>query len=274
MERLIMRTIFKKDYIIDTAGFVLDKDGNILPTFINTADEVFITIDNLRYYLEDLIEGYEINYKNVKYLKSKEVWSTYVVCSAFKINDNKSFKKLEDAANHVNKLYTKYNLDRIPNIIPTFVDTPQYDVDEGDYYTVFLSGSIKSKSLPQDVKDYTDYLIEHRELQDRLQFVVGDCMGYDVVFQKYLDSWDFEDVIVVHMGDKPRYNPCNFETYEVEVPMDTPYKSVREYQTFKDEFACDNCDELIIVCKDKSAGSLRNATHGKTMGLPVFLKEI
>jgi len=105
------RKIIEKEFILDDSGFIINKYGDILPTY-EYKDKVYSIINGKKIPLK------RFQYKNIKYLKSKDEWKTYVKSSSVEINDNKSFKTEEEAARYVNLLYTKYGLNRIKNIIP------------------------------------------------------------------------------------------------------------------------------------------------------------
>ena len=113
-----MRSIFLEHYILDTAGFVIDRKGNILDNYINKQGEVYVKVNDYRYYFKGLIDGYtEPVYKNIKLMKRSGLWKTFVVSSG-KFIDNSSFKDKDTAALWVNELYVTNNLDRVPNAVP------------------------------------------------------------------------------------------------------------------------------------------------------------
>jgi hypothetical protein len=105
------REVIEEEFILDDSGFIINKYGDILPTY-EDEEGVFSIINDKRIPLR------RFQYRGIKYLKSKDEWKTYVKSSSVEINDNKSFKTEEEAARYVNLLYVKYGLDRIKNVIP------------------------------------------------------------------------------------------------------------------------------------------------------------
>ena len=113
-----MRSVFLEDYILDTTGFIIDREGNILDNYINKEGEVYTKVNGYRYYYKGLIDGYtEPAYKNIKLMKKSGLWKTFVVSSG-KFIDNLSFEDKDIAALWVNELYVTNGLDRIPNAVP------------------------------------------------------------------------------------------------------------------------------------------------------------
>jgi hypothetical protein len=114
-----MRQLFLKDYILSSEGYIINRDGDILPNFIDEEGEVFFNVKNRHFYFADLLPDYQDPvFKNIKYLKQSKKWKTYVTTSAQKIEDNKSFDSEYEAAEYVNILYGKYGLDRVHNPVP------------------------------------------------------------------------------------------------------------------------------------------------------------
>jgi len=247
------RKQFLKRYILDSNGFILNEEGDMLQTY-ESKFGFFSIVEGKHYYFYTIIDGYERpNFRYIKQMKKTGEWKTYISSNAVKVEGNKLLKTEYEAALHANILIGKYGLDRIPNAVPKPNDTLQYTKHKA-FYNVFLNGSSKLTYLSDEIKESIDYLVSHPELKDSLRFLVGDNpRGADKLFQQYLYELapDCEQVVVCHMDEKPRNN-YDFQTYEVEVPENTPYTTPEEYQRFKDIFMNKMCHEAITVTKGNS----------------------
>ena len=116
--------------------------------------------------------------------------------------------------------------------------------------TVFISGSIKIKSLDDKVKSRLDKVIS-----SGVKVLIGDAGGVDKSVQQYLIKNNFPSVTVYCTGDSPRNNDGSWPVVNVEPPMKT--KS-RAYFTAKDLKMADDSDFGLMVWDCKSTGTLSN----------------
>jgi hypothetical protein len=238
-----MRQIFQEDYILDNSGFVIDREGNILTNYIYN-DAIFFEIDKKRYYYEDLIDNYQLVYKNIKYYKASKRWKTEVH-STIPIEGNAYFRTKEEAALHVNKLYERYGLDRIPNMVPVLVQHSQFYIPEdGDRYTVHIHNKTKARLIPYRIREYVDYLIEHRELKDNLRFVIAD-FEEDISIQKLLRGVNCVETIVCHRNKTPYHNPYGLDTYHAEELLEIPATYQNQQREVLAYYLKSNSDERI-----------------------------
>jgi len=269
------RKQFLKRYILDDNGFILNQDGDMLQTYFNKEGDIFSIVEGQYYFFKNLIKGYEKpNFRYIKFLKRVGLWKTYVKSNAVNIDGNKAFKEELKAALHANRLIGEHGLDRIPNAVPKPNDELQYKDIKTKFFNVFLAGSIKCSYLHDNVRADIDYYLEHPELKHRLRFLVGDNpKGADRHFQQYLYELGLGDqVIVCHMDEEPRnLESYDFSTYEVDVPVDEPYTSSVEFQSFKDRFMSNMCQEAIVVVKGNDANTLATVDSIKDMGKPLIV---
>jgi hypothetical protein len=116
--------------------------------------------------------------------------------------------------------------------------------------TVFISGSIRIKSLDDKVKSRLDNVI-----LSGVKVLIGDAGGVDKSVQQYLTKKNFESVTVYCTGDSPRNNEGNWPVVNVEPPLKA--KS-RAYFTAKDLKMADDSDFGFMVWDCKSTGTLSN----------------
>lgn len=116
--------------------------------------------------------------------------------------------------------------------------------------TVFISGSIKIKSLDDKVKSRLDSVIS-----SGVNVLIGDAGGVDKSVQQYLVKNNFSFVTVYCTGDSPRNNDGSWPVVNVDPPVKT--KS-RAYFTAKDLRMADDSDFGLMVWDCKSTGTLSN----------------
>jgi len=177
-----MRKEIVEGYILDSNGFIINRDGDILPNFIDEDEDIFCVIEGRHFCYTDLIEGYkQPNFKHIKQLKKSKKWKTYVTTNTQKIKDNKEFDTEYEAAMHVNSLYGKYGLDRIYNAVPeTYIgEYEEYLVPGcGDNYIITSLGSIWISTGSDYIllgKDKSVVFITNLEGK-RKEFVVSDLL--------------------------------------------------------------------------------------------------
>ena len=124
---------------------------------------------------------------------------------------------------------------------------------------IFLFGSMQVNRLPPAAIESIENI---ERTHPNVTFIVGDCKGIDLAFQRLFKSLGKDNLQVLHMGAHPRNNVNNFESFEVTIPKSEPYKSGRDYFTFKDKVMCEECDyALAVIKKGGSTGSNRNIKH-------------
>ncbi|CAI8923270.1 hypothetical protein [Pseudomonas sp. IT-P176] len=116
--------------------------------------------------------------------------------------------------------------------------------------TVFISGSIKIKSLDNKVKSRLNNVIS-----SGLNVLVGDAGGVDKSVQQYFKEKYFSTVTVYCTGSSPRNNDGAWPVVNVEPPVKT--KS-RAYFTAKDLKMADDSDFGLMIWDCKSTGTLSN----------------
>lgn len=116
--------------------------------------------------------------------------------------------------------------------------------------TVFISGSIKIKSLDDKVKSRLDKVIS-----SGVNVLIGDAGGVDKSVQQYLIKNNFPSVTVYCTGDSPRNNDGSWPVVNVEPPVKT---RSRAYFTAKDLKMADDSDFGLMVWDCKSTGTLSN----------------
>ncbi|RMQ84797.1 MULTISPECIES: hypothetical protein [Pseudomonas] len=116
--------------------------------------------------------------------------------------------------------------------------------------TVFISGSIKIKSLDDKVKSRLDSV-----MSSGVKVLIGDAGGVDKSVQQYLIKNNFSSVTVYCTGNSPRNNDGSWPVVNVEPPVKT--KS-RAYFTAKDLKMADDSDFGLMVWDCKSTGTLSN----------------
>lgn len=109
--------------------------------------------------------------------------------------------------------------------------------------------------LPDSVKTKIDSMI-----QNKVQFLVGDCQGIDTLVQQYLKSKNYKDVTVYYSGTKCR-NKIDPEWSNKSV---TTHDTGRAFYTAKDIKACEDANEGLAVWDGLSAGTRRNIDQLKT----------
>lgn len=118
--------------------------------------------------------------------------------------------------------------------------------------SVFISGSISIKTLPNEVIKSFDKIISQN-----IQVYVGDADGVDMLTQKYFASKNYTNVIVCTIKEHPR-NIVSYHFNTSRVNYDKNLKSHREQQTFKDIYMTTHADYSFVIWDGKSKGSFAN----------------
>jgi len=118
--------------------------------------------------------------------------------------------------------------------------------------SVFISGSISIKTLPQEVKNSI-----HKVVDNQMKILVGDANGIDTLVQEYCLLLNYYNVTVYTISSIPRYRASDkFNLNIVSVP--SGIKSVRERQQSKDKAMTNDCQYSFIIWDGKSKGSYAN----------------
>ena len=122
---------------------------------------------------------------------------------------------------------------------------------------VFLGGSKTLGALPRTV---TERLTEC--IAERCTFLVGDCHGADLAFQKFLYDRKVEDVFVYCSGSAPRFNAGGWQVVALHSGTHTGY----QFYAVKDIKMAEDADCAIMLWDGKSRGTYNNIERIKSMG--------
>lgn len=118
---------------------------------------------------------------------------------------------------------------------------------------VFISGSRSIKSLPFLALRSLEIIIA-----EGFTILVGDCFGVDTLVQDYLAYRQYRNVIVCHIGTRPRYNR-GFQTHEV----------AGTRQTDKDAYMAHTAKYGLAIWDGVSPGTAKNIGRVKTKVIKV-----
>lgn len=138
---------------------------------------------------------------------------------------------------------------------------------------IFISGTAgfgsgkTLRELPNDVKALIDTYIK-----DEAEILVGDCIGVDLLVQKYLVANNYKNVTVYHSGTAYR-NLIDFDwkTYSVKVPYGV---KGREFFAAKDKRMALDADAGLALWDGKSVGTGRNIANMREMNKIVTVYRI
>lgn len=116
---------------------------------------------------------------------------------------------------------------------------------------VMLGGSRHLTNLPQVV---VDKLTDH--MNSNVWFLVGDAVGADSLFQKFLLQQEYLRVVVFTSMDKPRNNFGNWKTKIIDSGLKS--QSAAKH-TVKDRKMVEIADEGLMIWDNESPGTLANA---------------
>jgi hypothetical protein len=118
--------------------------------------------------------------------------------------------------------------------------------------SVFISGSISIKMLPQEVKESI-----HKIVDNQMPILVGDANGIDSLVQDYCFSLNYFNVIVYSISSQPRYRASNnFSLKTISVP--STISGGRERQQQKDKAMTNDSQYSFVIWDGKSKGSYAN----------------
>lgn len=118
---------------------------------------------------------------------------------------------------------------------------------------VFISGSRSIKALPFEALESLQAI-----MAQGFTVLVGDCFGVDTLVQDYLAERHYENVIVCHIGTRPRNNR-GFKTHQVPGTR----------QTDKDAYMGQRANYGLAIWDGVSPGTAKNVARVKTKVIKV-----
>jgi len=118
------------------------------------------------------------------------------------------------------------------------------------------SSAFKARELPVEVKKRIDQAIERR-----VTIIVGEALGANRLYQDYLKSKGYRNVIVGH-AVRLRYNAGNWK--DVQYGRDL---KERERKMIED------CDSAVVIWMNNSGVIAKNLELLKRLGKPTFVYE-
>ncbi|MUK93769.1 hypothetical protein GNP80_15160 [Aliivibrio fischeri] len=118
--------------------------------------------------------------------------------------------------------------------------------------SVFFSGSISIKTLPERVKQSLDII----KNEGKYRILVGDANGVDALIQKYCAKIGLTNVTIYTIGDTPRNQEAHFKVEYVKVPEGI--RNGRQRQTVKDEKMTFDSNISYVIWDEQSQGSFTN----------------
>jgi len=118
---------------------------------------------------------------------------------------------------------------------------------------VFISGSPSIKSLPFEALDSLEAI-----MAQEFTVLVGDCFGVDTLIQDYLAERHYRNVIVCHIGTRPRNNRA-FPTHQV----------TGTRQSDKDAYMGEKAQFGLAIWDGVSPGTAKNVSRVKTKVIKV-----
>lgn len=118
---------------------------------------------------------------------------------------------------------------------------------------VFISGSRSIKTLPAEALESLEAI-----MAQGFTVLVGDCFGVDTLVQNYLADRHYLNVIVCHIGTRPRNNR-GFKTHQV----------AGTRQTDKDVYMGQKANYGLAIWDGVSPGTAKNIARVKTKVIDV-----
>jgi len=118
------------------------------------------------------------------------------------------------------------------------------------------SKAFKAEVLPREVRDRID-----DAMAEKTAFIVGEALGANRLYQDYLKSKGYENVVVGHaltMG----YNAGNWKTVQYGKNLNDREKAMIE-----------DCDSAIVIWTNRSGQIAKNLELLKRLQKPTFLYE-
>lgn len=118
--------------------------------------------------------------------------------------------------------------------------------------TVFISGSISIKKLPQEVINSIEKIIENK-----IHILVGDADGIDTLIQNFCLSKNYINLTVYSISAIPRYKASDTFNFKHIFP-DESIKKERARQQEKDKAMTLDSEFTFVIWDGKSKGSYAN----------------
>jgi hypothetical protein len=118
------------------------------------------------------------------------------------------------------------------------------------------SSAFNARKLPSEVRERIDEAIAHE-----MTIIVGEAFGACRLFQDYLASKEYRNVIVGH-AVKLRYNAGNWKDFQYG-------RNLKE----RERRMIEDCDSAIIIWINNSGVIAENLELLKKLGKPTFLYE-
>lgn len=118
--------------------------------------------------------------------------------------------------------------------------------------TVFISGSISIKKLPQEVINSIEKIIENK-----IHILVGDADGIDTLIQNFCLSENYANLTVYSISAIPRYKASDTFNFKHIFP-DESIKKERVRQQEKDKAMTLDSEFTFVIWDGKSKGSYAN----------------
>ena len=119
---------------------------------------------------------------------------------------------------------------------------------------IFISGSRRYKCLSTEFKEVIVSLVK----SENCEFLIGDCIGVDVLTQQLLYDLHYNNVTVYCSGKAPRNFVGGVEWHRK--CLDYPFTNIspREFYELKDIQMSRDCDIGIVLWDRVSGGTKRN----------------
>ena len=118
--------------------------------------------------------------------------------------------------------------------------------------SVFISGSIAIKTLPQEVKESL-----HKIIDNQMKILIGDANGIDSLVQDYCLSLNYFNVTVYTISSIPRYKASDKFALKT-IIVSNEIKGGREKQQEKDKAMTSESQYSFVIWDGKSKGSYDN----------------
>lgn len=133
---------------------------------------------------------------------------------------------------------------------------PKKDEFTGKKLLLMGSSAFKEKELPPEVREKIDEAITCH-----MTIIVGEAHGSCRLFQDYLQSKGYTDVVVGHARSM-RYNAGSWKTVKY-----------GDNLTEREKNMIEDADSALIIWADKSGVIAENLERLKRRGIPTFLYE-
>ena len=133
-------------------------------------------------------------------------------------------------------------------------------MNKNSFGSIFLGGRKEDGMLPDKVFDWIESFMENGE-----HFLVGDCIGADLIFQNYLNARRYTRVTVFHSGDNPQFNLGKWQEMHINV-KDEGYD-----EKPKDDTMIESCDSAFLIWDGETEETKDLIAELRHRGLPIFI---